>query len=80
MQPHIFKGKDRPAQLGPKLHSDIERTIGLMFLICEPIFYMGKTFVMDNDLCSANGIVALAEKIVYAGALIKHRRFRAKSV
>ena len=36
--------------------------------------------MMDSGFCVANGIVSLAEKVVYAGALIKKRRYWPKSV
>ena len=41
---------------------------------------MGKTVVMDSGFCVANGIVALAAKGLYAGALVKKSRYWQKSV
>ena len=38
----ITEGRDILAQLGPKLHSEIVRTIGIMLQMCESIFNMGK--------------------------------------
>ena len=60
--------------MGPKLHSELGRTVGLMLSMCEPLFYTGKYVVMDNDFFVANEIVALATKGVYSGTLIKKRK------
>ena len=71
---HIFEGKDRPKQMGPKLHLELGRTVGLMIQMCGPIFYTGKYVVMDSGFCVSNGIVALAMKGVYSSVIIKKRR------
>ena len=71
----IVEGEDRPKQLGPKIHSELGRTFGLMLL-----FSTGKAVVIDSGLCVANFIFALAAKGVYAVALIKKRRYWPKSV
>lgn len=52
----------RPPYLGPKLHLELGRTVGLMILMCEPLFSTGKYVVMDSLFCVANGIVAIAMK------------------
>ena len=44
------------------------------------LFYEQKYVVTDNGFCVANGIVALAKKGAYAGALIKKCRYWPKSV
>ena len=80
VQPHIAEGKDRPAQLGPKLHSDLGRTVALVLWVCESLFSTRKAVVMDSGFCVTNEIVALAAKGVYAGALIKKRRYWPKGV
>ena len=66
--------------MGPKLHLELVRTIGLMLLMCELIFYMVKYVVADSGFCVLNGIVALAAKGVYASALIEKSWYRIKSV
>ena len=77
---HIVEGKDRPAQMSLKLHSDLGITVGFIILICEPLFSTGKYVVMDSVFFVSNGIVALVAKGVYVGALIKKRRYWPKSV
>jgi hypothetical protein len=76
----IVEGKDRPQQLGPKEHAQLGATVGLMLRMCEPIYGTGKAVVLDSGFCVAKGIVALEAKGVYAGALIKKRRYWPKSV
>jgi hypothetical protein len=48
--------------------------------MCTPIFGTGKAVVLDSGFCVAKGIVALASRGVYAGALIKKRRYWPKGV
>ena len=67
----IVEGEYRLAQLGPNLHSDLGITAGLMLWMYEPIFYTEKYVLTDIGFCVTNGIIALAAKGVYDGALIK---------
>ena len=46
-----------------------------MLCMCEPVFYTEKYVVVDSSFCVENGIVALAAKGVYAGALVKKHRY-----
>ena len=48
--------------------------------MCQPIFGNGKAVVLDSGFCVAKGIVALEAKGVFAGALIKKRRYWPKGV
>jgi hypothetical protein len=48
--------------------------------MCEPIFGTGKCVVLDSGFCVSKGIVALEAKGVYAGALIKKRKYWPKGV
>ena len=66
--------------MGSKLHLEIGRTVGHMLWVCKPPFYMLDYGVMDSGFCVANGIVALAAKVVYVDDLIKKCRFWTKSV
>ena len=75
LRTQIVEGEDRPKQLGPKIHSELGRTIGLMLL-----FSAGKAVVIDSGFCVANFIFALAAKGVDAGALIKKRRYWPKTI
>ena len=76
----IVEGKDRPKELGPKEYSNLGTTVRLMLQMCKPLFRSGKAMVMDSGFCVSDGIVALAEKGVYAAALIKKRRYWPKGV
>jgi hypothetical protein len=76
----IVEGKDRPQQRGPKEYNELGKTVGLMLRMCKPIFGAGKAVVFDSGFCVAKGIVELAARGVYGGALIKKRRYWPKSV
>ena len=76
----IVEGKDRPPQLGPKEGAELGATVGLMLLMCQPIFGTGKAVVLDSGFCVAKGIVALEAKGVFAGALIRNRKYWPKGV
>ena len=66
--------------MGPKIHLELGITVVLVIWMCEPLFYTIKYVVTDSGFCVANGIVALAEKLVYSGALIKNHRYGPKIV
>jgi hypothetical protein len=51
-----------------------------MLRMCEPIFSTGKCVVLDSGFCVAKGITALHNHGVYAGALIKKRKYWPKAV
>ena len=46
--PQVVEGNDRLAQLGPKMHSELERNVWLLIRKCKPLFYTGKCEVMDS--------------------------------
>ena len=66
--------------MGPKLHSKLGRTVGIMLRIYEPLFSMGKFVAMESSFCVTNGIVSLAAKGVYAGVIIKKHWYWPKNV
>ena len=76
----IVKAGYIPEHLGPNLHSDIGRTVLLVFRMCEPLFYKGKSIVMKINFCVANGIVAIVAKGVHVGALVNKRRYWPKII
>ena len=80
LKAYIVKGKDRPAQLGPNIHLEFGRTVGLTLWMCEPLFSTVKAFLMDIEFFFANGIVVFESKGVYARTLIKKRWYWPKSV
>ena len=67
-------------ELLPKLHLELVITVGLVLHMCEPLFSMVKSIVMNSGFFVANVIVSLAAKGLYACALIKKRRYWPKSV
>ena len=58
----IVKGKDRPAQLGPKLHSELGCYVELMFCVYEPLFSMRKYVVMDSGFLLQIGLLHLWQR------------------
>ena len=58
----------------------MEKTVGLMLQICEPIFSTGKCVVLENGFCVLKGITALLEFGVYAAAFIKKQTYWPKGV
>ena len=51
-----------------------------MICIYEPLFSTGKDAVTESGFCVVNGIVALATKGLYVGALIKKSRYCMKII
>ena len=76
----IIEGKDRPTELSKKKWEDLWKTVGLMLLVCEPIFSTGKCVVLNNVFCVSKGIIHLLEIGVYAAALIKKQKYWPKGV
>ena len=59
---HIVEKNNIPTQLGPKLHSELGRTVGTMIWMYQPIFLTVKYFVMESVFFVANGNFALETK------------------
>ena len=68
------EGKDRPTQLDKKQWEELGKTVGLILLMCEPIFSTGKCVLLDSGFCVSKGITALLEFGVYYAAHIKKRK------
>ena len=77
---HIVEGKDRPTQIVPEKWEELGKTVGLMLLMCEPIFSTGKCVFFNSGFCVSNGITALLEFGVYAAALVKKCKYWPKGV
>ena len=75
-----MEGKDRPTELGKKKLESLGKTIGLMILMCEPIFSTGKCVLLDSCFCVSKGITSLLDFGVYAAALINKRKYWPKGV
>lgn len=72
----MVEGKDRPPDLGtPEFEAGVGKTGGLLLRILKSCFNTGRYVVLDSGFCVLKAIVALYEKGIYAGALIKKRRF-----
>ena len=69
-----MEGKDRPTQLDKNKWEELGETVGLMLLMCEPIFSTGKSAVLDSGFCVSKGITALLDFGVYYAALVKKRK------
>ena len=75
---NIVEENDIMGQLGPKLHSKLGRTVGIIFWLFKPLFFSWKYVVMEIGFCVANGSFSLAAKEVCSRALIKKRQYWAK--
>jgi hypothetical protein len=72
----IVEGKDRPLDLGtPEFEGVIGKTGGLLLRMLKSCFNSGRYVVLDSGFCLLKAIVALHEKGMYAGTLIKKRHF-----
>ena len=74
----MVEGRDRPRELpqDPKT----KKTSNLLLRLCSRIKSTGKVVILDSGFCVLEGIVALKKVGVYAGALIKKRRYWPKYV
>ena len=69
-----MEGKDKPTQLGPNKWEELGKTVGLMLLMCEPIFSTGKCVLLDSGFFLSKGITTLLKFYVYTAAFIKKRK------
>jgi hypothetical protein len=77
----MVEGKDRPSELGdPKFESSYGKTGGLLLRLCENIWGSCRYVVLDSGFCVLQGLAALRQRGVFAGALIKKRRYWPKHV
>lgn len=72
----IVEGKDRPRHLGkPEFEEQLGKTAGLLMRLCKPIFHTSKYIVLDSGFCVLSALIALKKVGVFAGSLIKKRRY-----
>ena len=72
----LVQGKDYPVELGtPEFEAWLGKTGGLLLRMLKSIFNTGQYIVLDSGFCVLKGIVGLYRKGLYAGALIKKRRY-----
>ena len=74
----MVEGKDRPKELPSDPKN--EATIGLLKRLCKPLYGTGSVVILDSGFCVLKGLVELREQGVFAGALIKKRRYWPKYV
>eukprot|EP00804_Cyclotella_cryptica_P001269 CCRYP_012764-RA/>CCRYP_012764-RA protein AED:0.37 eAED:0.03 QI:0/0/0/0.5/1/1/4/0/472 len=69
----------KPHPFGNEYHSaccaGIGKTGGLLLRMLKSCFHSGRYVVLDSGFCVLKALVALHEKGIYAGALIKKRRY-----
>jgi len=76
----LVEGSDRPREL-PSLDAEKKGpTVSLLLRMCKPLYTKGTIVILDSGLCVLKGIVELMKKGVYAGALIKKRRYWPKFI
>ena len=76
----LVEGKDRPNELPSLDKNGLGPTTNLLLRMCSSIFASGRVVVLDSGFCVMQGIVELAKRGVYAGAIIKKRRYWPKYV
>ncbi len=72
----MVEGKDRLPDLGvPEFESVVGKTGGLLLRMLKSYFNTGRYVVLDSGFCVLKAIVALYEKGIFLGALIKKHQF-----
>ncbi len=70
----MVEEKDHPSQPS-ELFSEAGKMGGLLMRMLQCCFATGRYVVLDSDFCVLKAIVALKKHGVFAGALIKKRRY-----
>jgi hypothetical protein len=70
----MVEGKDHPSQLS-ELFSKARKMGGLLLRMLQCYFATGHYVVLDSDFCVLKAIVALKKHGMFAGTLIKKRRY-----
>jgi hypothetical protein len=77
----LVEGKDRPREMGaPEFDNLGGKTVGLLLRLTKLLWNTGKVVVLDSGFCVARALTHLADKGVFATALIKKRRYWPKYV
>ena len=78
----MVEGKDKPAERGTltEFEDQCGKTGGLLLRMLRSYFNTGRYVVFDSGFCVLQAIVALYEKGIFAGALIKKRKFWPKYI
>lgn len=76
----MVEGKDKPKQIPSHPTNKLGKTVGLLLRLSKSIHSSGKSMVLDSGFCILQGLVELRKVGVFAGALIKKRRYWPKHV
>lgn len=71
----LVEGKDRPKELPKPEYDNLGKTTGLLLRMLKSYFATGKYVILDSGFCVLKGLVELRKRGLFAGALIKKRRF-----
>ena len=74
----MVEGKDRPPQLPADPRT--KKTVNLLLRLCKSLYGTGKIVILDSGFCVLEGLIELRKMGVFAGALIKKRRYWPKHV
>ena len=74
----MVEGKDRPSELPSD--PPTAKTTNLLLRLCRKLYGTGKVVILDSGFCVLAGLIALRKVGVFAGALIKKRRYWPKHV
>ena len=77
----MVEGKDRPPEETPdRIEKKYGKTVGLLMSMCKNLYSTGKVVILDSGFCVLQGIIELRKKGVFAGALIKKRKYWPKYI
>ncbi len=71
----IVEGNDRPREMPAAEFADKGKTAGLLLRLTKSVHHSARYVVLDSGFCVLKALVELQKVGVFAGALIKKRRF-----
>ena len=71
----LVEGKQRPKELPSQDPNCFGNTVSLRLRMTNTIVGSGKEIILDSGFCVLKGIIELMKRGIYAGALIKKRRY-----
>ena len=71
----IVEGNDHPCDMPPVEFSNTGKTAGLLLRLTKSVHHSARYVVLDSGFCVLQALVELQKVGVFAGALIKKRRF-----
>lgn len=69
------EGKDRPKDLPQPSFEEKGKTGGLLMRLCSALYGTGKVVILDSGFCVLQALIELKKVGVYAGAVIKKRKY-----